>query len=382
MAKGMKARGLKGGNSNAQSNVDWKAIHDQVDEGTQGARISVIVDLGMHKETMALGDKGQTGFLTQEDAEQWIEEMKKTYGEKHAVFKNGDPDIEDAEDVDVGKYTKTIQLEADGTWEVVDESPEYIIEANEYGGEREYQELAMFADLTENPVDYGEDIGTKAFRVMLNRRWMGEVNGFQLKKSKPAQKDGVWTIKGNTKLAELASATGHKDLLECDLEDADWSEMLGEAFNITIEKSGDDGQYLNIGKCVALKKKKGVLEDVEDLEQDAILLTFDDVTVEELELAHIRGDIIKKIKKASDYKGSQMQKAVEEFEARQKAKAKPASKDSDDADEDEDEEEKPARKVNKVTKATAGKKTTKPKAGEKEDSEGNDEDSNEESWDE
>ena len=382
MAKGMKARGLKGGNSNAQSNVDWKAIHDQVDEGTQGARISVIVDLGMHKETMALGDKGQTGFLTQEDAEQWIEEMKKTYGEKHSVFKSGDPDIEDAEDVEVGKYTKTIQLEEDGTWEVVDESPEFIIEANEYGGEREYQELAMFADLTENPVDYGEDIGTKAFRVMLNRRWMGEVNGFQLKKSKPAQKDGVWTIKGNTKLAELASATGHKDLLECDLEDADWSEMLGEAFNITIEKSGDDGQYLNIGKCVALKKKKGVLEDVEDLEQDAILLTFDDVTVEELELAHIRGDIIKKIKKASDYKGSQMQKAVEEFEARQKAKAKPASKDSDDADEDEDEEEKPARKVNKVTKATAGKKTTKPKAGEKEDSEGNDEDSNEESWDE
>ena len=382
MAKGFKARGLKGGNSNAQSNVDWKAIHDQVDEGTQGARISVIVDLGMHKETMALGDKGQTGFLTQEDAEQWIEEMKKTYGEKHSVFKSGDPDIEDAEDVEVGKYAKTIQLEEDGTWEVVDESPEFIIEANEYGGEREYQELAMFADLTENPVDYGEDIGTKAFRVMLNRRWMGEVNGFQLKKSKPAQKDGVWTIKGNTKLAELVSATGHKDLLECDLEDADWSEMLGEAFNITIEKSGDDGQYLNIGKCVALKKKKGVLEDVEDLEQDAILLTFDDVTVEELELAHIRGDIIKKIKKASDYKGSQMQKAIEEFEARQKAKAKPAPKDSDDADEDEDEEEKPARKVNKVTKATAGKKTTKPKAEEKEDSEGNDEDSNEESWDE
>lgn len=379
MAKGFKARGLKGGNSNAQSNVDWKAIHDQVDEGTQGARISVIVDLGMHKESMALGDKGQTGFLTQEYAEQWIEEMKKTYGEKHAVFKNGDPDIEDAEDVDVGKYTKTIQLEEDGTWEVVDESPEYIIEANEYGGEREYQELAMFADLTENPVDYGAEIGTKAFRTMLNRRWMGEVNGFQLKKSKPAQKDGVWTIKGNTKLAELASATGHKDLLECDLEDADWSEMLGEAFNITIEKSGDEGQYLNIGKCVALKKKKGVLEEVEDLEQEAILITFDDVTVEELEKAHIRGDIIKKIKKASDYKGSQMQKAIEEFEARQKAKAKDSKGSDSDADADEDDEdEKPARKVNKVNKASGAKKATKPKAEEPEDESG--EDSNEESW--
>lgn len=390
MAKGgFKARGLKGGNSNGGSNVDWKAIHDQVDEGTHGARISVMIDLGMHKEGMALGGKGQTGFLTMEDAEQWLEEAKKTYGAKHAVFKDGDPDVEDADDVDLDDKIKTLVLEEDGSWSVSKEDPEYVVQANEYGGEREYQELAIFADLTENPVDYGETIGVKPFRVLLNRRWMQEINGFQLKKSPPAKKGDPWTVKGNTKLAELATATGHKDLLEVDLEDADWSEMLGEAFNLAIEKSGDEGQYLNIGKCVSVKRKKNKatgkieVEEVEDLEHEAVLITFEDVTVEDLELAHIRGDIIKKIKTATDYKGSQMQKAIEEFEARQKAKGSDKKAKEDDVDDsnddDDDVDEKPARKVNKVEK-TKTKPKTQPKEEKPADEDNDGQNDNDEDW--
>lgn len=386
MAKGFKARGLKGGNSGG-SNVDWKAIHDQVDEGTHGARISVMIDLGMHKEGMALGGKGQTGFLTMEDAEQWLEEAKKTYGSKHAVFKDGDPEIEDADEVELDDKIKTLVLEEDGSWTVTDEAPEYVVQANEYGGEREYQELAIFADLTENPVDYGEEIGVKPFRVMLNRRWMQEINGFQLKKSPPAKKGDPWTVKGNTKLAELATATGHKDLLEVDLEDADWSEILGEAFNLAIEKSGDEGQYLNIGKCVSVKRKKNKttgkieVEEVEDLEHEAILITFDDVTVEELEQAHIRGDIIKKIKSATDYKGSQMQKAIEEFEARQKAKgSSKKTEDDDNQDGDDDEDEKPNRKVNKVDK-TKSKKPKEEKPEDNDDDADDQQDDSDQDWD-
>lgn len=386
MAKGLKARNVKG-NTGGESSIDWKAINDQVEEGTQGGRISVMIDLGMHTEGKAFSNKGQTGFLTEEDAEQWISEMKKAYGEKHEVFKNGDLDVDDADDVDIKDRTKTIQLEDDGTWVVVKDDPEYIVEANEFGGDKEYQELAILADLTENYVSYGEEIGEKQFRVLLNKSFKGEIKGFQLKPSPPATKDGVWTVKGNTKLNELATATGHKELLAVPLEDADWSEMLGEGLNITIEKSGDEGQWLNVGKCVALKKKKdketGVVsvEEIDELDIEPVLITFDDVTVEDLENAHIRYDIIKKIKKANDYEGSQMQKAIEEFEKRQKAKFNAKSK-SNSEDDAEDDEPKQKRKVNKVEKPktdTKAKGKTTKKA--EEEDEVVDQDTNEEEWD-
>ena len=383
MAKGFKARGLKGGNSNTGPSIDYKALFDQVDEGTQGARVSVMVDLGMHKESMALSDKGQTGFLTEEEAQQWISEMKEKYGKKHTVFKDGDPDVEYSEDVEIGQYTKTVQLEDDGTWTVIEDDPEFIVEANEFGGEREYQELAIFADLTENYVDYGEEIGEKPFRVLLNPKWMGDIKGFQLKKSKPAQKDGVWTVKGNTKLAELASATGHKELLEVDLEEADWSELLGEAFNVAIEKSGDEKQYLNVGKCVGLKKtrdkvtKQVSVEEVEDLEHEAVLITFEDATLEDLQLAHLRGDVIKKIKQATDYAGSQMEVAIKQYEEYLKEKY---SANSEESEPEPEVEEKSKRKVNKVGKgetASKAKGKAKPK-----DEPVNDNDSDDDSDDE
>lgn len=353
---GLKARGLKGGKGNGESNVDWKAIHDQVEEGTVGGRISVMIDLGLHKEDMAMGSKGFTGFLTEEDAEAWLEEMKKKYGKKNKALNEASIEEADDSDYDASK-TKVLELEDDGTWSVVEEDAEFVVTCNEFGGEREYQELAIFADLTENPVDYGGDIGTKAFRVMINRRWMGDIKGFQLKKSAPTTKDGVWNVKGNTKLAELATATGCKHLLEVDLEDADWSEMLGQGLNIGIEKSGDDLQYLEVGTCVGLKKRKGQLEEVDELEQDPILITFDDCTVEDLEAAHIRSDVIKKIKSATDYAGSQIEKAIKEYEKRLKAKlaAKKEAAEGDDEDGDADEDEKPNRKVNRVSKKTETK---------------------------
>ena len=313
---GMKARGLKGGNGGG-SNVDWSAINDQVDEGTQSARISVIVDLGMHQEEKNLSEKGQTGFMSQEDAEDYLDEMKKAYP-KHSVFKKGDPDIDEADDVELGKFVKTLERNKKGEWEVVDEDPEWVVAFNEYGGvdkngnPKFYNELAIFADLVDNDVDYGEEIGTKQYRLMLNRRWMGKLVGFQLKPTPPVKGD-IWTIRGNTKLAEIAEATGHKDLLEVNLEDADWSEMLGEGLNIAVEKTGEDGQYIEVGKCVGLKKdrKTKEVEEVTELDTPAVLITFDDCTLEDLERAHLRVDVINKIKQADDYEGSQIQKAIE-----------------------------------------------------------------------
>lgn len=388
---GFKARGGKERNNN--SSFDWAALNAQVDEGSHGARIVSIIDLGFHQDATRLGDKGYTAFETMEDAEQFIEDMVEKYGEKNKAFEGGLPEVEDADDSDYDpEKTKVVKKVGKGDkakW-VADEDGDanYVVNINEYGGydkdgkPKLYQEIAIFADCTEMEVDYGEEIGVKPYRVMLNRSFMGDITGFQLKKVPPNEKGGVWTIKGNTKLAEIATATGHKDLLSVDLDDADWSEMLGEGFNLQLTRSGDKDQYINVGKCVSLKKKKNKatgkmeVEEVEELTDEAVAITFDNATVEMLEIAKPRFDVIKKIKSATDYEGSAMQDAVEAYEELMKAKYKAKSKDSEyDESEDEDEEETPKSK-------TKPKAKTKPKKVEEEpeddDSEDEDNDDSEE----
>lgn len=326
----LKARKLAGNNGGSESNIDWKAINDQVEEGTQGGRISLVVDLGMHKEEMALGEKGQTGFVYEEDAEAWLKQMKAKYKGSKAFKDGACPDIQDADEVTIEKNTKTIILNDDGSWEVSEDEPAFIVALNEFGGEREYQELAIFADLTENRVDYGGDIGDKPFRIMLNGQWQGEVKGFPLKKSKPATEGGKWTVKSNSKLAELANATRLKEeLLGVDLEEADWSLLAGKALNIPIVKEGDEGQWIKAGRCVALKVKKGKVEEVEDLDSEALVISFDDCTVDILREACLRKSIIDKIKKATDYAGSEIESAILALEAEYKAKAKAKSEDGE-----------------------------------------------------
>lgn len=397
---GFKMRGGNGGGNNNGPKIDYAAINAQVEEGSHGARIVHLIDLGMHQDSVRLGDKGYTGFLNEEDAELFLEEMKEKHGEKHSAFKDGDTEIEDADDSGYDpEKTKVLKRTGKGDkakWIESDSDAVYVVKCNEYGGFKKdgtpitYQEVAIMADCTEMFIDYGEEIGEKPYRVMLNKSWMGDVQGFQLKKVPPTKKGDPWTVKGNTKLAEIFTATGHKDLMDVDLEDADISVILGEAMNLSIEKSGDNDQYVNIGKCVQLKKKKGQLEEVEDLIDEPLLILFDNATADLLEQAHVRGDIIKKIKSAVDYEGSAMQEAVEEYERRNKAKFKAKAEEADDGEEgdDDEEEEQPQRKVKPAAKATKGKAKTKPKKEpEPEDDEDQDEDQDsddgdDDTWDE
>lgn len=373
---GFKMRGGTGnGGANNGPKVDYAAINAQVEEGSHGARIVHLIDLGDHQDSIKLGDKGYTGFLNEEDAELFIEEMVEKHGEKHSALKDGLPEVEEADDSDFDpEKTKTLKRTGKGDkarWIETDTPPEYVVNINEYGGFKKdgtpllYQEIALMADCTEMVIDYGEDIGEKPYRTLLNKTWMGDVQGFQLKKVPPAKKGGAWTIKGNTKLAEIVTACGHKDLLDVDLEEADFSLIVGEAFNLSIEKSGENDQYVNIGKAIPLKKKKGELEEVDDLWDEPLIITFEDATADLLEQAHVRYDVIKKIKAAANYEGSQMQEAVEEYEARNKAKFKAKAQESDDAEadeDDEDEDEKTTRKVTKETKPKATASKTKAKA--------------------
>lgn len=406
---GFKARGGKE-RTGGGSSFDWAALNAQIDEGSHGARIFSIIDLGFHQDATRLGDKGYTSFETEDEAEQFIEDMVEKYGEKNKAFEGGLPEIEDAEDSSYDpektKVMKKVGKGEKAKWVAnEDGDANYVVNINEYGGyDRDgkpklYQEIAIFADCTEMEVDYGEEIGVKPYRVMLNRSFKGEITGFQLKKVPPNEKGGIWTIKGNTKLAELATATGHKDLLNVDLDDADWSEMLGEGFNLQLTRSGDKEQYINVGKCVSLKKKKNKatgkmeVEDVEELSEEPVAITFDNATVELLEKAKPRYDVIKKIKTATDYEGSAMQEAVEAYEELMKAKFKNSkseeSEDEDDEDDDEEEEEQTTRKVKKVEKPKASKAKPKkadpdpdPEPEEEEDEDGSDEDEDEEGdWD-
>lgn len=399
---GLKARGIKRNNSD-KPKIDYEAIAAQVDEGSHGARISQIIDLGMHQDSTKLSNKGYTAFETEEEAEQFIEDMIAKYGERHSAFEN-EVEVEDADDVNFDdKKTKLVKLKGKGDkaeWVEAEGDKNFVVKINEYGGydkkgnPLEYQELAIMADLTELEVDYGEEIGIKPYRVLLNKFFKGNINGFQLKKSPPEKDGGVWTVKSNTKLAEIATATGLKSLLQVDLEDADWAEMLGEAMNVSLTKSGDKEQYVNVGKCVALKKKKNrktgemEVEEVEELEEEPLLITFDDVTVDILKKAHLRYDIIQKIKSASDYEGSQMQEALEEYEEWLKTQNKSKAKSDDDADADNDddndgdeEEVVEKRKVTKVTKKTSakskGKKAVEPEPDEDDEPAGDDDD---ETW--
>lgn len=400
---GLKARGIKRNNSD-KPKIDYEAIAAQVDEGSHGARISQIIDLGMHQDSTKLSNKGYTAFETEEEAEQFIEDMIAKYGERHSAFEN-EVEVEDADDVNFDdKKTKLVKLKGKGDkaeWVEAEGDKNFVVKINEYGGydkkgnPLEYQELAIMADLTELEVDYGEEIGIKPYRVLLNKFFKGNINGFQLKKSPPEKDGGVWTVKSNTKLAEIATATGLKSLLQVDLEDADWAEMLGEAMNVSLTKSGDKEQYVNVGKCVALKKKKNrktgemEVEEVEELEEEPLLITFDDVTVDILKKAHLRYDIIQKIKSASDYEGSQMQEALEEYEEWLKTQNKSKAKSDDDADADNDddndgdeEEVVEKRKVTKVTKKTSakskGKKAVEPEPDDEDDEPAGDDD--DETW--
>ena len=376
---GLVARGLKGGNGGGDfPKVDWEKIADQVDDGSQSARVSVIIDLGMHKEGLALSDKGFTGFLTEEDAEKWIAEVEKGFA-SHKLVKDGALTVELADEIEFDlEKTKTL-VHKGGEWVVSDEDAEYVVSANVFGGEREYQEIAVIADLVDNMVNYGEDIGEKQYRIVLNGYWDKQIKGFPLKKSAPNQKDGVWTVKSNSKLYELAKSTGCAHLIEVDLDEADWSEMLGKGFNVVITKSGDKNQYIRAGATTPLKKKKGVVEEIEDLEIEPVLITFDTDDVEELKRAFLRHDIIKKIKSATDFAGSPLEKTIEEYEAylksQNKGTAKADATDDAEDDDDADEDRKSERKVSKVG-GTKGK-TKKETPVEQDDQDGQDDD-----WDE
>lgn len=215
-------------------------------------------------------------------------------------------------------------------------------------------QLAVFADLVNDEVDYGGSIGTQQYRLLLNKAYKGVIQGINFVTGPAKDADGnvmrdkPWGLHPQNVLTKLCKAIGKPELaFEKKGQGLDIEPILGEAFMADVEvkitdhkdgKKDKDGNVIQY-KNVNFKGSAQVPSDDDDnpitikaLKATPRCITFDGATKEDIQF--IRGNLLKQIKLAENYAGSQMQKAVEAWEADQ-------SKDDDD---DQKEEQKEAPK--------------------------------------
>lgn len=231
----------------------------------------------------------------------------------------------------------------------------------EFKPQKPCQQVAVFADLVADTVDYGGKIGKQHYRMALNKSFMGKVVGINFAATPPKDAKGntingkPWGLHPANVLSKIAKAVGKPEVIES----MDISELLDEAFMCQVEvketpdkngKKDKDGELI-VYKNVNFKGAAPIPEDddgeplpVADLNVKALCITFDDAKAADIQ--YIRAGLIKQIKLANNYAGSQMQKAIEAYEATL----------GGDAGEEE-EQEAPAPKAKPAAKAPA-----KPKA--------------------
>lgn len=239
------------------------------------------------------------------------------------------------------------------------------------------QQVIVFADLVNDVVDYGGKIGKQQYRLMLNKSYQGVPAGINFTTTAPKDAKGntiegkPWGLHPRNALTILAKAVGKEEITYegKHAESLDISLLLDEPFMANVEvkktphkdsKKDKDGNlivYTNVNYKGATPVPTVEDDDgnetpmpVAKLTQPARCITFDSATEEDIQF--IRPSIIKLIKQANDYAGSQMQAAIEAYEA------KNASSGSDGDDEQEQEE---APKAKSKAKETA-KPKAKPKA--------------------
>jgi len=239
-------------------------------------------------------------------------------------------------------------------------------------------QVAVFADLVADVVDYGGKIGKAQYRLMLNKQFMGQVQGVNFQASPPKDAKGntvagkPWCLHPANLLAKLFKAVGKAELANDDRNNPnsmDINLLLNEPVMCQVEVKETEGKKEDAdGNKIVYKNVnfKGVSEIPEDddgakiavaaLTQKARCITFSNATADDIQ--YIRANLIAQIKLANNYAGSQMQKAIEAYEAANGG-AKAAAKGSDD-DEGDEEEEKPAAKPAAAKKPAAPKKPSPP----------------------
>ena len=273
------------GNTNTYSNntpqVNWNAINKQIETDNHTAIISQIVDLGIHTPPLSASIEKSTEFETREEAEALAAQvegmLKKSDFEKVKITEQG------------GKFVVNAQVRQP----------------------KDRQEIAVFADLVGNVIDYGGEIGKKPFRVMLNKTWKGEIRGLGLAVVPPQKQGGVWTFAPNSMLTELAKVTRQTTITDGTVKNDlnNIGLILGKSLMVDVVKTEDgDKIYVNVKGISSVPSALAKMIDYSLV--NPVGISFDDVTAESLKAAGIRGSIIKKIKQANNYQGSKMQKAI------------------------------------------------------------------------
>jgi len=259
--------------------IDFNAVNAQVKGGSRPARVSLIVDLGVQER----------------------EEFSEDY------------------DANKAKHKKALE-DKTGYLPALMEGQAQQINITQ----KDQPQIAVFADLVNDVVDYGEVIGKKPYRLMVNGSFGGKLQGigfagcYSFDKNGEILKDKGFTFHAQNKLTKLAKATGQTQIISGSGNDnMDVSQLLGQKFMAQVDKTEkDDGAkvYLNYKSCsetpmVPDAEGNEVPYPVKELVGEAKCITFDNMTEEDK--IFLRGNIIKTIKMAKNYQGSQMQKVLD-----------------------------------------------------------------------
>jgi len=122
------------------------------------------------------------------------------------------------------------------------------------------QQIAIFADLVNDVVDYGGDIGEAQYRLMLNKSFKGNIQGINLQKMPPTDNKGniiqgkSWNFHINSILSKLGKAVEIDGFGEDGNDDVEV--LLGKQFFADVEvketnsgkqdKDGNDIIYKNV----------------------------------------------------------------------------------------------------------------------------------------
>lgn len=243
------------------------------------------------------------------------------------------------------------------------------------------QQVAVFADLVNDVVDYGGSIGEAQYRLLLNKSFQGKVQGINFTTTPPKDAKGntiqgkPWGLHPANLLTKLAKAVGMPEVAVDDRNNPkslDISLLLNQPFMAQVEvkitedkngkkdKDGNVTEYKNVNFKGAFEVAPEEDDDgnevpakVAKLRQAPRCITFDTATVDDIQF--IRGNLLAMIKQANNYAGSAMQKAIEAFEAQ---KAAAGDNGNDEQEQEEEQEEAPAQKPVAKKTATAKKKAT------------------------
>lgn len=211
----------------------------------------------------------------------------------------------------------------------VQNRPDFEDENGETRPQKPAQQVAVFADLTSDVVDYGGEIGKQPYRICLNKSYKGEVEGINFTFVPPRDGDGnmiegkPWTLHPANLLSKLAKAVGKPEVIESgDIE------QLGDLpfmASVEVKKTESKDKKDDEGKPVVFTNVnyKGATEvplmpddspyPVPALSNPFRCVTFDNAKEDDIKF--IRQSFIAKIKLANNYAGSAMQKAIEAYEA-------------------------------------------------------------------